>query len=324
MSSARPRWTERTERGTGVALRLAIRTVRLFGNRASRLMIHPVAAYFLLTGATGRRASRAYFERLVSLPEGRAALGHAPDWRDSYRQVVEFATSIYDRLCVWSGLDDGFEMQHRGAGHFAHLPDAQGEGSNALGKCGALIVSAHLGSFDMMRAICMEAEVPVSVVMYGANAETINSFLAGLNPDLDLDLIHVRAGDLSASFEIRRAVERGSFVVIMGDRTGADRGASHRTRFLGAPVNFPTGPFQLAAMIGCPLMVATATREGPACYRVDSQPLYPGGRVPRSERSKVVQEMVEGYAAYLERAVLRAPHQWFNFFDFWAQESAER
>ena len=57
---------------------------------------------------------------------------------------------------------------------------------------------------------------------------------------------------------------------------------------------------------------------------VDRTPLYPGGRVPRSERSKVVQEMVEGYAAYLERAVLRAPHQWFNFFDFWAQESAER
>ena len=46
--------------------------------------------------------------------------------------------------------------------------------------------------------------------------------------------------------------------------------------------------------------------------------LYAGGRVPRAEREKVVQEMVERYAAYLERACLRTPFQWFNFFDYWA------
>ena len=31
-----------------------------------------------------------------------------------------------------------------------------------------------------------------------------------------------------------------------------------------------------------------------------------------------VREIVERYAAYLERACLRTPYQWFNFFDFWA------
>jgi len=319
MSEAgRARWVERTERGTGQALRVAIRLVRLLGNRASRVIIHPVALYFLLTDSIARNASRAYFERLGALPEGRAALGHAPGWRDSYRQLVEFATSIYDRLCVWAGLDDGFELLHEGAGHFAHLPDAQGENANPLGKCGTLIVSAHLGTFDMMRAICMEADVPVTVVIYGGNAETINRFLAGLNPDLELDVIHIRPGEPGASLEIRQAVQRGGFVVIMGDRTGVDATDAVSARFLGAPARFPAGPFQLAALIGCPLMVATATREGTARYRVDSQPLYAGGRVTRAERDKVVRELVEGYAAYLERAVLRTPHQWFNLFDFWA------
>ena len=313
----RPRWAEKAERGSGIALRLLIRIVRLAGHRASRLLLHPIALYFLLTDREARRASRDYFERLARLPEGRAALGHAAGLRDSYRHLLEFATSLFDRMCVWAGQDEGFELQHRAADHFAHLPDAEGERANALGKCGALIVSAHLGTFDMMRSICMDAQVPVRAVMYGGNAETINRFFAGLNADLDLDLIHIRPGAVGASFEIRDAIRSGCFVVIMGDRVPLDGSGCQRVSFLGQPARFAKGPFELAALIGCPLMLATAVRVGPARYRVDSEPLYAGGRVPRAEREKVVAEMVERYAAYLERACLRAPHQWFNFFDFW-------
>jgi predicted LPLAT superfamily acyltransferase len=245
-------------------------------------------------------------------------LGHAPRFRDGYRHLLEFSTSLFDRMCVWAGQDDDFELQHRAADHFAHLPDAEGERANALGKCGALIVSAHLGTFDMMRSICMEARVPVRAVMYGDNAETINRFFSGLNPDLELGLIHIRPGAIGASFEIRDAIRSGAFVVIMGDRVPVDGSGCQRVDFLGAPARFAKGPFELAALLGCPLMAATAVRVGPARYRVDSEPLYAGGRVPRAEREKVVAEMIERYAAYLERACLRTPYQWFNFFDFWA------
>lgn len=314
----RPRWAEKAERGSGAALRLVIRLVRLLGNRATRVLLHPIALYFVLTDGEARRAIGGFLERLARLPEGRAALGRAPGFRDAYRTLLEFSTSIFDRMCVWSGQDRGFELRHRAEQHFAHLPDATGSRANGLGKCGALIVSAHLGTFDMMRSICMEARVPVRAVMYGDNAETINRFFAGLNPDLGLDLIHIRPGRVGAPFEIREAIESGAFVVIMGDRVPPGGGDCQRARFLGEPARFARGPFELATLIGCPLMVATATRVGPACYQVDSEPLYPGGRVPRSERPKVVAELVERYAAYLERACLRTPHQWFNFFDFWA------
>jgi predicted LPLAT superfamily acyltransferase len=306
----------KAERGSALALRMLIRVVRALGPRTTRLLVHPIAAYFLLTDREARRSSLAYFERLTSLPGGRAALGHPPGIADVYRQLLEFSISIFDRMCVWAGETHGFELVHRGHGHFAHLPDVEGPGANALGKCGTLIASAHLGTFDMMRAVSLAEGVPVRAVMYSANAETINAFFSALNPGLGADLIHIRPGDVGASFEIRRSVERGSFVVIMGDRVGI-AGGTHTVRFLGAPARFPEGPFALAALIGCPLMVATSVRTGPFSYRVDSEPIYEGGRVPRRERDKVVHEMIERYAACLEQACLRAPHQWFNFFDFW-------
>lgn len=293
------------------------------GPRASRLIVHPVAAYFLLTDREARQASRAYFERLAAQPGGCEALVHPPGWRASYRHLLEFCTSIFDRVCVWAGQDDHLELVHRGAEHFAHLPEASGERANRLGKCGAIIVGAHLGTFDMMRAICLDADVPVRPVVYGDNAETINRFFAGLNPDFRLDWIQIRPGQVNATFEIRRAVERGAFVVIMGDRVPVAGEAYRSVPFLGGRARFPEGPFALAALIGCPLLFAAAARVGPFEYRVESLPIHPGGRVPRAEREKGVEEIIRRYAEALEALCLRYPYQWFNFFQFW-EEDAER
>ena len=316
----RPFWAARAERGTAGALRLMLRLSAVFGRRGSALLLHPIALYFWVTDGRARRASAAYFARLVSTAEGRAALGHEPSWRDSYRHIHEFSISIFDRLFAWAGLGN-LEVEHEGAAHFAHLPEAAPErGGNAFGKCGALIVTAHVGSFDMMRAASMNQEVPVHVVMYGDNARTINNFFEALNPDLELDLIHVRPGSTGAALEIRAAIERGDFVAIMGDRMGLDNAPRREAPFLGAPAPFGSGPFELAATIGCPVLMATALRTGNGHYRLRSWPIYPGGRVPRSDRSAVVHRMVEAYAAVLETAVLEAPYQWFNFFDFWSED----
>jgi predicted LPLAT superfamily acyltransferase len=297
--------------------------IRWLGRPAAHLLLRPIAAYFLLTDSRARRASRDYLARLYATPAGRAALGHAPGWRDSWRQLFEFSIGIFDRVCVFAGFDDDFRFEHRGAGHFAHLPEAQGANRNALGKCGALIVGAHVGSFDMMRAICQEADVPVSVVMYGDNAQTINNFLEALNPDLNLRMIHVRPEESGSALEIRAAVERGEFVAIMGDRIPVNGRGTRTLPFLGAPARFSEGPFRLATLIGCPMIVAGALRTGDARYRVESIPLYAGGRVPRARRDAVVGEMLEGFVSHLEQTCLRAPYQWFNFFDFWTEPEPE-
>jgi len=314
---SRPAWVVAAERGSAAALRLMITLVRALGRRTPGLLLHPIAAYFMLTDGRARRASRRYFERLASTPEGREALGHAPGWRDAYRNLFEFAISIFDRTCVWAGEDQGFDFRHREAGHFAHLPEGEAGRQNPLGKCGALVVGAHLGTFDMMRSICLEAGVPVNAVVYGGNAETINGFLSALNPTHDLAMIHVRSESPGAALEIRAAIERGEFVAIMGDRVHISGRGTHSVSFLGAAARFSEGPFQLAALIGCPVMLATALRVGDSAYEVHSEPLYAGGRVPRAERAKIVHEMIEAYARSLERLCLRAPYQWFNFFDFW-------
>ncbi len=295
-----------------------LRLVGVFGRRASAVLLHPIALYFWLTDRRARSVSRAYLARLYAQPDGRLALGHEPTWRDTYRHIHEFAVGIFDRLCTWADVG-GIDVTHDGEGHFATLPErAPGAGGNALGRSGALLVSAHVGSFDMMRAASMGQAVPVHVVMYGDNARTINGFFEALNPELKLDLIEVRPGSTGAALEIRAAIERGDFVAIMGDRIGLDSTTPYRASLLGAEAPFTGGPFELAATIGCPVLMATTLRQPDGSYRVRSWPLYAGGRVGRREREAAVEQMVHRFAAALEAAVLEAPYQWFNFFDFWA------
>lgn len=316
----RPVWAQKVERGSVGALAVLIRLLRTLGRRRVRWLVSPVALYFLITDRNARVASRQYLARLSAFAPG--AVSHRGTLRASYRHFCEFSTSILDRVCVWAGLDEDFVFDHDGAGHFAHLPDAEGDRANALGKTGALIFGAHLGTFDMMRALCLEADVSVNVVIYGGNAEQINGFFRMLDPDFSLQLIHVTPESRGAALEIRAAIERGEFVAVLADRLPIAGSSHHSASFLGEAARFPEGPFQLASVIGCPVMLATARRVGEAQYKVESESLYAGGRVPRRDRDAVVRELIERYADWLERACVASPYQWFNFFEFW--EHAER
>ena len=131
-------------------------------------------------------------------------------------------------------------------------------------------------------------------------------------------MIPLEHGSLRTIFEIKACIDRGEFVGILGDRNGpGEPGRIGTASFLGRPARFPLGPFLLAGLLGCPLLLALCLRTGDARYETVVKPLSEGEVVPRAEREKRAQELLEAYARNLEEACCRAPRQWFNFYDFW-------
>jgi predicted LPLAT superfamily acyltransferase len=175
----------------------------------------------------------------------------------------------------------------------------------------------------MLRSISLANQVKINVVMYTQNAPSINAFFRRLNPEIEMNVISIGTGSVRSVFEIRGCIERGELVAILADRVAiGDRERAHRVPFLGAPAPFPEGPFTLATMLGCPVLVAEGVRRGDARYEVTSQLFYDGKRVPRSERPAVVKQLLEAYAGHLERCCYDDPYQWFNFYDFWESSQA--
>ena len=113
-------------------------------------------------------------------------------------------------------------------------------------------------------------------------------------------------------------------MAIVGDRVSA----RHKERsvyvpFLGRNAPFPEGPFVLASLLACPVYLVFCTKVGRK-YRLYIEPFEERLVLPRGRRREALEEVIARYARALESHCLRAPTQWFNFFDFWEQGEGHR
>ncbi len=307
------RWSRIAERGSLLGLRITVACYRVFGRPASLLLVHAIVIYFFLTDPAARRASRAYLRRVAAVPEGAKALGRPPDRFASFLHFRAFGLSIFDRLAHWFGRRGALSFEVRGREHYDRLLTPQR---------GAIVVGAHLGSFDALRALADRDGRTVNVLMFTRHAPRINAVFRELFPGIQMRVVEADPRSMHTVLEIRSCIQRGELVAMLGDRVEvADRDRTCRISFLGASVELPVAPFLLAGLLGCPLFFMVALRTGPGHYRVEAEVLAERVELPRREREKRLRELAAAYAGRLEHHCLQAPYQWFNFYDFWQEEA---
>jgi predicted LPLAT superfamily acyltransferase len=305
------RWTRIAERGSLWGLRFTAWLLRAVGRGPTLVLVTLIVAYFFLTDRAGRRASAAYLRRVYAMPAGRAALGRAPRTWDGFLHYRAFALSIVDRITIWFGRTDDFQLEIHGFEPFDRLAEQ---------RRGAIVLGAHLGSFDVMRMLAVRHRTVVNVLMFTANAQRINQLFRELSPDVETHVIHVDPGSVESVFEVRRCLARGEHVAILGDRIEpGDRQRSSRVKLLGGEVELPQAPFLLASLLGCPVLFVVALRRGPQRYQVFTEQLAERVELPRAGREAALRELLTSYAARLEHHCLQAPYEWFNFYDYWEE-----
>jgi predicted LPLAT superfamily acyltransferase len=183
---------------------------------------------------------------------------------------------------------------------------------------GALLLLAHVGSFEVLRCLSRERALPVNVLGYFENARRLNGVLRRLDPTVDARLIAIRPDDPSFVFEVQDRIQAGEMVGTMGDRVGFD-GKSTRAPFLGAEASFPTGPYLLAAALHCPVYLGFGLFEAPDRYHLVCEPFAEAVVLPRGpEREAALKALATRYAQRVEHHCRSYPDNWFNFYDFWS------
>jgi len=303
-----PGWTV-AERGTLSALRFVARVYALLGGRVVKVMLYPIAAYFFLRERS-RGASRAYLARVWAHPEGRKHLPGPPGFFAPFWHYHEFAVQIFDRMVLWGrGLSE-LRMDHGGSEHLFALQRS--------GR-GAILISAHLGSYDMPRQLAGDYGLVLNVVMFTAHAERINRFFEQLDPKSRIRVLSLEPGSLRTAFAIKACIDRGELVGVMSDRLPPDGSETPvRIPFLGREMAFPLSPFLLACMLGCPVYLSLCLRKGDAHYETVVRPIAAGVKIPRREREEAAVELARTWVKSLEEACLQHPYQWFNFYDTWS------
>jgi predicted LPLAT superfamily acyltransferase len=304
-AAAASAWTRQRERSNLWTLRLMRWIAVTLGRRIARLVLHPIALYFLCFGGAAQRASRAYLAH---------ALGRPPRWRERYAHLHHFAATVLDRVYLLQQRFDDFRVTPNGAEHLYRLVE---------GGRGALLLGAHLGSFEALRTLGEGRRgLRVAMLMYEHNARQINATLRAIAPDLPLHIIGL--GRPGAMLELRDWLDAGGVGGLLGDRT-LDGGASqrqglHRLPFLGAPAVFSDGPFRLAAMLRRPVLFMAGLYHGGNHYELRFLPVadFSQRAASPAEQEAALLAALHRYVAILEGICHETPYNWFNFYDFWA------
>ena len=290
-------WTARRERGSLTLLRLMARFSLRLGRRPGRVILYGIAAYYFLFAPRARRASRAYLRR---------ALGRAPRAPERFAHLLAFASTIHDRVYLLNDRYDLFDIEVHGEALLREQLARTG---------GLLLFGAHLGSFEVTRAVGRRAALRVVMAAHTRNARKINAALEAIStaPPAVVPL-----GDNPfALLEVQRLLEQGMSVGILADRTPREQ-HTEIVEFLGAPAHFPNSPFRAAAALGRPVVLMAGLYLGANRYRVVFEPLADFSGLPRAARAAAVRTAIERYAHTLERLCRAHPFNWFNFYDFWA------
>ncbi|MEO1018126.1 MAG: glycosyltransferase [Pseudomonadota bacterium] len=298
-------WARQAERGAQWGLPLLARIYRLFGRRVCLMLIAPAVLYFYATGKTQRAASKLYLGRVHKL----AGRPGQPGRLASLWHFFSFAKAMLDMFAAWSGNIPVAAIQGVERGSFA---DAKAAGQ------GLLIVTAHLGNPEVIRAVATRNKRwRVNVLVHTLNAERFNRLIAQFAPEAPVRLIQVTDLGLDSVFLLQEAIDRGEWVVSVADRipVGPSTRVS-RLPFLGEPAPFPQGPFILASLLKCPIYTMFCLCEGHG-YRVVFDKLMDRLELPRATREARLREAMQEFVTRLEDELRQEPLQWYNFYDFW-------
>lgn len=294
---APPDWMRQEERSHLGVLRFMVWVSLRLGRTVGRVLLRFIALYYVVFSPTARRTGAVYLER---------ALGRKPTWADAYRHVFSFSSTVHDRVYLLNDRFDLFDIQFVG--------DEQVHAALERQR-GALLLGAHLGSFEVLRAMAHQhAHAPVAMLMYEENARKINAILHAINPNAHQDVVPLGRPD--SMLKARDRLDAGHLVGLLADRSLANDSTAE-CLFLGEPARFPIGPWRMAAMLRRPVFFMAGLYLGGNRYRLHFELLADFSNVERGEREAAIAQAMQAYADRLGAYCRQAPFNWFNFFDFW-------
>jgi predicted LPLAT superfamily acyltransferase len=301
-------WATLGERGQAWGIHFLAQCYLVLGGTACRAVMLPVVLYFYLTDAPRRRASRQFLARAFAA----GGWARAPGEIEILWHFLDFAEKTLESFAAWTG---------RIAASRVRTDDATPLAEAQASARGALLIVSHLGNIDLSRALLDgKRRARLTVLVHTTDAEHYNGVLRRFQPDSATNLLQVTEIGPETGILLQELVARGEWIAIAGDRTPVGgAGRVSQVPFLGMPAPFSSGPYILAHLLGCPVYLMFCLREKGG-YRLHFERFAERIELPRgAARDEALAAHAGRYARRLADLAQRAPFQWYNFFDFWAQ-----
>jgi len=176
---------------------------------------------------------------------------------------------------------------------------------------GAVLVSAHVGNWEMGGAVLPILGFPLSVVALAHKDPRVNALFNAQREAFGAMVIQTDVA-------IRRVTEhlqKNRLVAILADRDFGARGAV--MDFLGHPTMIPKGSVYFSIKTGAPIVPIFFIRTEEDRFEINvypplDPPVLPDGRIP----DETATEYIRKYLTAIESEIRKNPSQWLLFREF--------
>ena len=292
-------WSDKKERSNPATLQLICWIALNTSRYIARLFLPPITLYFYLTSAQVRTSSKKYLCRI----KGKTG----SPWQIA-KHIYYFSTTILDRVYFLTDQFYRFEIKTHG---LEYIEEQQKSGQ------GCILLGAHLGSFELLRALAVQNKLPFKILMYQDHNAMITAIFNSLNPDVANSVINL-AND-NAMLEMNECLTNGNLIGMLGDRH-VENDKTVPCQLLGETVEFPAGPITLATITKAPVIFFCGVYCGKNKYEIHIEKISDAKKLARNEREAYVKETTQKYVGRIEHYLKKHPYNWFNFYDFWQDE----
>jgi lauroyl/myristoyl acyltransferase len=184
------------------------------------------------------------------------------------------------------------------------------EEARALGK-GVLVVSCHMGSYEVVSAIWSATLTPVSFFAEELEPRALFEWYRDTRARLGISVLTLDTGGLR---RVLQALRDEEMVVTAIDRDIV--GTGHPLPFFGQLAPIPLGPAAIALRTGTPILPVCVYRLPDDTYQAEAAPLVFAKDTgdPRADQVRATEQVLRP----LEEFIRRHPEQWHVPHAIWA------
>ena len=217
-----------------------------------------------------------------------------------------FGKYLVDFFTQTKYLNGDFISKH------VHLNNAEYLNDVLTQKKGCIIVSAHLGNWELAGAVMAKLGYPLSIVALPHQDARVNAFFNKQREFFGTIVI-------PTNMAIRRCVEHirnNRILAILAERDFTQHGIP--VNFFGKPTLIPKGAALFSLKTGAPIVPAFFLRTENDDFKIEIlEPIYPkqcGVKAKISDQD--VKDLISQYACIIENQIRKYPDQWLMFRKF--------
>ncbi len=211
------RWEGKTRGGLS-GYRIFVFTIRHLGLYPAYLLLVFVSFYYFLFARKSNHHIYYLYHKRLKYSSTRAR------WT-IYRNYFIFGQVLIDKVAAMAGLADKFSYDFDGEEYLRGMQN------------GGLLISAHIGNWEVAGNLLKRLDRPFNIVMFDEEHENIKHYLDDVMKEKNIKVIVIK-NDLSHLIQIHEALKNRELIAIHGDRF-LEGAKTITANFLGQPARFP-------------------------------------------------------------------------------------